>query len=99
MCVRVLSTCLVLAVEKDPLQLLNTRTTITMTITASVRTTATTPPMIATVLSVSEQESLVQVTMVAGPPVEIQVRVSWSESNVALYCDITYNQSVGRRSM
>ena len=27
-------------------------------------------------------ESLVQVTAVAGPPVEIQVRVSWSESNV-----------------
>ena len=26
-------------------------------------------------------ESLVQVTVVAGPPVEIQVRVSWSESN------------------
>ena len=27
-------------------------------------------------------ESLVQVTVVAGPPVEIQVRVSWSEPNV-----------------
>ena len=27
-------------------------------------------------------ESLVQVTVVAGPPVEIHVRVSWSESNV-----------------
>ena len=27
-------------------------------------------------------ESLVQVTVVAGPPVEIQVRVSWLESNV-----------------
>ena len=27
-------------------------------------------------------ESLVQVTVVAGPPVEIQVRISWSESNV-----------------
>ena len=27
-------------------------------------------------------ESLVQVTVVAGPPVEIQVRVIWSESNV-----------------
>ena len=27
-------------------------------------------------------ESLIQVTVVAGPPVEIQVRVSWSESNV-----------------
>ena len=27
-------------------------------------------------------EFLVQVTVVAGPPVEIQVRVSWSESNV-----------------
>ena len=26
-------------------------------------------------------ESLVQDTVVAGPPVEIQVRVSWSESN------------------
>ena len=29
-------------------------------------------------------ESLVQVTVVAGPPVEIQVRVSWSESYVTL---------------
>ena len=27
-------------------------------------------------------ESLVQVTVVAGPPVEIQVRVPWSGSNV-----------------
>ena len=27
-------------------------------------------------------ESLVQVTLVAGPPVEIQVRVSWTGSNV-----------------
>ena len=27
-------------------------------------------------------ESLVQVTVVAGPPVEIQVRVSWSESKI-----------------
>ena len=27
-------------------------------------------------------ESLVQVTVVTGPPVEIQVRVSWLESNV-----------------
>ena len=32
--------------------------------------------------SVIVVESLVQVTVVAGPPVEIQVRVSWSESNV-----------------
>ena len=32
--------------------------------------------------SVILAESLVQVTVVAGPPVEIQVRVSWSESNV-----------------
>ena len=31
--------------------------------------------------SVTAMESLVQVTVVAGPPVEIQVRVSWSESN------------------
>ena len=31
--------------------------------------------------SVTMVESLVQVTVVAGPPVEIQVRVSWSESN------------------
>ena len=30
--------------------------------------------------SVTVVESLVQVTLVAGPPVEIQVRVSWSES-------------------
>ena len=30
--------------------------------------------------SVTVTESLVQVTVVAGPPVEIQVRVSWSES-------------------
>ena len=32
--------------------------------------------------SVTVVESLVQVTVVAGPPVEIQVRVSWLESNV-----------------
>ena len=31
--------------------------------------------------SVTVVESLVQVTVVAGPPVEIQVRVSWSELN------------------
>ena len=31
---------------------------------------------------VTVDESLVQVTVVAGPPVEIQVRVSWSESYV-----------------
>ena len=31
---------------------------------------------------VTVMESLVQVTVVAGPPVEIQVRVIWSESNV-----------------
>ena len=31
---------------------------------------------------VTVMESLVQVTVVAGPPVEIQVRVSWSESYV-----------------
>ena len=35
-----------------------------------------------TVPVVTMVESLVQVTVVAGPPVEIQVRVSWSESNV-----------------
>ena len=34
--------------------------------------------------SVTVVESLVQVTVVAGPPVEIQVRVSWSESYVKL---------------
>ena len=32
--------------------------------------------------SVTVIESLVQVTVVAGPPVEIQVRVSWLESNL-----------------
>ena len=32
--------------------------------------------------SVTVVESLVQMTVVAGPPVEIQVRVCWSESNV-----------------
>ena len=32
--------------------------------------------------SVTVMESLVQVTVVAGPPVEIQVRVIWSESNI-----------------
>ena len=32
--------------------------------------------------SVTVVESLVQVTVVAGPPVEIQVRVPWSGSNV-----------------
>ena len=34
--------------------------------------------------SVTVMESLVQVAVVAGPPVEIQVRVSKSESNVML---------------
>ena len=34
--------------------------------------------------SVTVMESLVQVTVVAGPPVEIQVRVISSESNVTL---------------
>ena len=38
--------------------------------------------------SVTVVESLVQVTVVAGPPVEIQVRVSWSESNVTSLPDI-----------
>ena len=33
-------------------------------------------------VSVTVMESLVQVTVVAGPPVEIQVRVISSESNV-----------------
>ena len=33
-------------------------------------------------VSVPSVESLVQVTVVAGPPVEIQARVIWSESNV-----------------
>ena len=32
--------------------------------------------------SVTVMESLVQVTVVAGPPVEIQARVIWSESNI-----------------
>ena len=32
--------------------------------------------------SVTVMESLVQVTVVAGPPVEIQVRIIWSESNI-----------------
>ena len=32
--------------------------------------------------SVTVMESLVQVTVVAGPPVEIQARVIWPESNV-----------------
>ena len=35
--------------------------------------------------SVILMESLVQVTVVAGPPVEIQVRVSLSESNVSSF--------------
>ena len=35
-----------------------------------------------TVPWVTVVESLVQVTVVAGPPVEIQVRVSWQGSNV-----------------
>ena len=38
--------------------------------------------------SVTVVESLVQVTVVAGPPVEIQVRVSWLESNVTSPPDI-----------
>ena len=33
-------------------------------------------------VSVTVVESLVQVTLVAGPPVEIQVRVSRSDSNI-----------------
>ena len=36
--------------------------------------------------SVTVVESLVQVTVVAGPPVEIQVRISWSELNVTPPC-------------
>ena len=40
------------------------------------------------VFSVTVVESLVQVTVVAGPPVEIQVRVIWSESNVTSSPDI-----------
>ena len=38
--------------------------------------------------SVTVMESLVQVTVVAGPLVEIQVRVIWSESNVTPPTDI-----------
>ena len=38
--------------------------------------------------SVTVMESLVQVTVVAGPPVEIQVRVIWSESNDTSSSDI-----------
>ena len=38
--------------------------------------------------SVTVMESLVQVTVVAGPPVEIQVRVISSESNVTSSPDI-----------
>ena len=38
--------------------------------------------------SVTVVESLIQVTVVAGPPVEIQVRVIWSESNVTSSPDI-----------
>ena len=38
--------------------------------------------------SVTVMESLVQVTVVAGPPVEIQVRVIWSESNITSSPDI-----------
>ena len=38
--------------------------------------------------SVTVMESLVQVTVVAGPPVEIQVRVNWSESNITPSPDI-----------
>ena len=38
--------------------------------------------------SVTVVESLVQVTVVAGPSVEIQVRVIWSESNVTSPPDI-----------
>ena len=38
--------------------------------------------------SVTVLESLVQVTVVAGPPVEIQVRVSWLESNITSPPDI-----------
>ena len=40
-----------------------------------------------TVPLVTVVESLVQVTVVAGPPVEMQVRVSWLGPNV-IYSDI-----------
>ena len=39
-------------------------------------------------------ESLVQVTVVAGPPVEIQVRAIWSESNVTSSPDIVTSPPV-----
>ena len=44
--------------------------------------------------SVTVVESLVQVTVVAGPPVEIQVRVSWSESNVTSPPDIVMSPTL-----
>ena len=44
-------------------QHLNTRITITVTVTASIRTTATNPPMITAVLSVSEYLSIVSVAI------------------------------------
>ena len=44
--------------------------------------------------SVTVLESLVQVTVVAGPPVEIQVRAIWSESNVTSPPDIVISPPV-----
>ena len=44
--------------------------------------------------SVTLMESLVQVTVVAGPPVEIQVRVIWSELNVTSSPDIVISPPV-----
>ena len=44
-------------------QHLNTRITITVTVTASIRTIATNPPMITAVLSVSQYVSIVSVTI------------------------------------
>ena len=38
--------------------------------------------------SVTVMESLVQVTVVAGPPMDVQARVIWSESNVTSSPDI-----------
>ena len=55
--------------------------------------------------SVTMVESLVQVTVVAGPPVEIQERASWSESNVtppgilmSIICIIIYTLATSQSS-
>ena len=52
-----------------------------------------------TVPWVTVVESLVQVTVVAGPPVEIQVRVSWLGSNVTPGIEMSPEQSAAESQL